>query len=145
MPYPGIPRIFLKYTGGNQKRVWTEQALKRGAQIMNRITVFELLKEGKRVVGALGFDTWNDRIIEFQAKAVFLGTGSCGRLYPSSTPGWLFNLPLCPVVTGDGRAMVYRAGGDLVDMEYVGQWAGIKYFSRAGESYLDRSLKNTRR
>jgi succinate dehydrogenase/fumarate reductase flavoprotein subunit len=132
--FPGRPRIFLKYAGGNQKPVLTEQALKRGVEIRNRVTVFELLKEGDRVVGALGFDTWKDQVIVFSAKAVFLGTGLCSRLYPSSTPGWMFNIPVNPVSTGDGRAMLYRAGGELVDMEFTGQWAGPKYFSRAGKA-----------
>jgi succinate dehydrogenase/fumarate reductase flavoprotein subunit len=132
--FPGRPRIFLKYAGGNQKSVLTEQALKRGVAIKNRVTVFELLKDGDRVVGALGFDTWNDQMIVFNAKAVFLGTGLCARLYPSSTPGWMFNVPINPVLTGDGRAMLYRAGGELTDMEFTGQWAGPKYFSRAGKA-----------
>ena len=109
--FPGRPIIYLKYSGGNQKQVLTEQSLKRGIRIVNRVNVFDLIEDDGRVVGALGFDTWNNRIIEFEAKAVFLGTGGCGRLYPSSTPGWLFNVPMSPFVTGDGRAMVYRAGG----------------------------------
>ena len=132
--FPGRPRIFLKYAGGNQKSVLTEQALKKGVEIRNRVTVFELLREGNRVVGALGFDTWKGQVTVFNAKAVFLGTGLCSRLYPSSTPGWMFNIPINPVSTGDGRAMVYRAGGELVDMEFTGQWAGPKYFSRAGKA-----------
>jgi succinate dehydrogenase/fumarate reductase flavoprotein subunit len=132
--FPGRPLMWLKYAGGNQKRVLTEQALKRGARIVNRVNVFEVLVDKGRAVGALGLDTWNDQIIEFQAKAVFLGTGGCGRLYPASTPGWMFNLPMCPYVTGDGRSMVYRAGGELHDMEHIGQWAGIKYFARAGKA-----------
>jgi succinate dehydrogenase/fumarate reductase flavoprotein subunit len=132
--FPGRPRIFLKYTGGEQKRVLTEQALKRGVKIMNRISVFELLKNGNKVVGALGYDTWKDQVIEFRAKAVFLGTGSCSRLYLASTPAWLFNIPFNPMVTGDGRAMVYRAGGELVNIEITAQWAGPKYFARAGKS-----------
>jgi succinate dehydrogenase/fumarate reductase flavoprotein subunit len=132
--FPGRPRIFLKYTGGEQKRILTEQALKRGVKIINRVTVFELLKNGNRVVGALGYDTWNNQIIEFKAKAVFLGTGSCSRLYEASTPAWLFNIPFNPMVTGDGRAMVLRAGGEVVNMEITAQWAGPKYFARAGKS-----------
>ncbi|MFC1910636.1 FAD-binding protein [Chloroflexota bacterium] len=132
--FPGRPRIFLKYTGGNQKRVLTEQALKREVQIYNRVTVFDLLREKDRVIGAVGYDTWNDKIIEFQAKAVFLGTGGLARLYPPSTPAWMFNLPFCPVLTGDGRAMALRAGGELSDLEFTGQWAGMKYFARAGKS-----------
>lgn len=132
--FPGRPRIFMKYTGGNQKRVLTEQALKREVQIMNRVTVFDLLREKNRIIGAVGFDTWNDKIIEFQAKAVFVGTGGVARLYPPSTPAWMFNIPFCPVLTGDGRAMVLRAGGELADLEFTGQWAGMKYFARAGKS-----------
>jgi succinate dehydrogenase/fumarate reductase flavoprotein subunit len=131
---PGHIRIHLKYTGGKQKKVMTEQALKRGVKIRNRVTVFELLRDKERVIGALGYDTWNQNLIEFQAKAVFLGTGGCTRLFPSSTPGLMFNLPACPYTTGDGRAMVYRAGGDLFDMQDTGQWAGIKYFARSGKA-----------
>ncbi|MFC1868448.1 FAD-binding protein [Thermodesulfobacteriota bacterium] len=132
--FPGRPRIYMHYSGGNQKQVLTEQALKRGVKIMNRVTVFELLKDGERVTGALGLDTWNGQVIEFQAKSVFMSTGGCSRLYPSSTPGWMFNIPFCPVLTGDGRAMVYRAGGELADIEFTGQWAGVKYFSRSGKA-----------
>ena len=132
--FPGRPRIFMKYTGGNQKRVLTEQAINREVEIMNRVTVFELLKDKDRVVGALGLDTWNDQIVEFHAKAVFLGTGGCARLYPPSTPAWMFNIPFCPVLTGDGRAMTLRAGGELINLEFTGRWAGPKYFARAGKS-----------
>ena len=71
---PGRARFYLKYTGGNQKKVLTEQTLRRGARIMNRVTVFELIKREGRVCGALGLDTRNSKIIEYQAKAVFLGT-----------------------------------------------------------------------
>jgi len=132
--FPGRPRIFLKYTGGNQKRVLTEQALKREVEILKRVTVFDFLKENGRVIGAVGYDTWNDKIIEIYAKAVFTGTGGLARMYPPSTPAWLFNLPFCPVLTGDGRAMALRAGGELGDLEFAGQWAGPKYFARAGKS-----------
>jgi succinate dehydrogenase/fumarate reductase flavoprotein subunit len=93
-----------------------------------------LLKNKDQVIGALGFDTLNDKVVEFRVKAVFVGTGGCGRMYPSSTPGWIFNIPFCPVLTGDGRAIVYRAGGELSDMESAGVWAGAKYFARAGKA-----------
>lgn len=132
--FPGRPRIALKYSGGNQKPVLTEQALKRGAQILNRVTVFELLGNNKTVTGALGYDAWNNQLIEFQSKSVCLGTGGVARLYPSTTPGWLFNLPFSPTLTGDGRAMMYRLGGSLFELEFTGQWAGPKYFARAGKA-----------
>lgn len=131
--FPGQPRIHMHYTGGNQKKVLTEQALKRGAQIMNRVTVFELLKDSDRVIGALGFDTWNDRVIQFEAKSVFLGTGGVARLYPGVTPGWIMNIPFFPFCTGDGRAMGLRAGAYLTGLEFTARWSGPKYFSRAGK------------
>jgi len=128
----GLPNIFLKYAGGEQKTVLTKQAQKCGVKIMNRVTIFELLKEGDRVIGALGYDTWNDRLIEFQAKTVFLGTGCSTRLYKSFT-GLMFNMANCPFNTGDGRAMALRAGAGLMNLEFTGRWAGPKNFARAGK------------
>ena len=128
----GLPNIFLKYAGGEQKTVLTKQARKSGVRIKNRVTVFELLKEGDRVTGALGYDTWNDTVIEFHAKTVFLGTGCCTRLYKSFT-GLMFNMPNCPFNTGDGRAMALRAGAALMNLEFTGRWAGPKNFARAGK------------
>lgn len=129
---PGFPNIHMKYSGGEQKPILTKQALKRGVNIMNRVTVFELLKDEDRVTGALGYDTWNDKLIEYQTKAVFLGTGCCCRLYKGFTSS-MFNMPNCAFNTGDGRAMAMRAGADLVDLEFVGRWAGPKNFARCGK------------
>ncbi|MFC1868690.1 FAD-binding protein [Thermodesulfobacteriota bacterium] len=129
---PGLPNIFLKYAGGEQKPVLTEQAKKNGVRIMNRVTLFELLKEGDRVTGALGYDTLKDRVIEFHAKTVFLGTGCCCRLYKGFT-SLMFNMPNCPFNTGDGRAMAFRTGAALMNLEFTGRWAGPKNFARAGK------------
>jgi succinate dehydrogenase/fumarate reductase flavoprotein subunit len=131
--FPGHPPTHLKYSGGNQKQVLTEQAIKRGSTIINRVTVFDLIADQGRITGAMGFDTLNNNLVKLHAKAVFLGTGGCARLFPTATPAWLFNTPIAPYATGDGRAMVYRAGGQLRDMEFFGQWAGTKYFCRAGK------------
>lgn len=130
---PGHPKLALKYGGGNQKIVLTKQVLKRGVRIMNRVTGFELLKDKDRIIGALGLDTWNDRVVEFEAKCVFLGTGTCSRLYPGITPGWMFNMGSSPFSTGDGRAMALRAGADLHNLEFTKRLAGPKYFLRGGK------------
>ena len=34
------------------------------------------------MIGAIGIDTREERIIQIQAKSVILGTGQCVRLYP---------------------------------------------------------------
>ncbi|MFC1868018.1 FAD-binding protein [Thermodesulfobacteriota bacterium] len=131
--YPGEPRIYMHYEGGNQKQVLTEEALKRGVKIINRVTVFELLKDKEQVVGAIGYDTWNDRLLKFAAKSILMGTGRICRLYPSVTPGYMMNTPFYPYCTGDGRAMGLRAGANLASVEFTVSWAGPKYFARSGK------------
>ncbi len=131
--FPGEPRIYMHYSGGNQKHVLTEQALKKGVKIINRVTIFELLKDKEQVTGAIGYDTWNDRIIKFTAKSVLMGTGRVSRLYPGVTPALMMNTPFCPYCTGDGRAMGLRAGANFVSAEFTVRWAGPKYFARSGK------------
>ncbi len=130
--FPGRPFIALKYSGGKQKPILTGEARKRGVQILDRVMVFDLLTNDG-VIGAVGINTREDRIIEFHAKAVILGTGLCTRLYPSPTPAWTFNMAYSPTNTGDGRAMAYRAGAELANLEMTIRWAGPKYFSRCGK------------
>ncbi len=132
--FPGGLFTTLKYHGQNQKPTLTREAKKRGVQIINRVMVFDLLTDGKKIIGAVGMDTREGRFIIFQAKSVFLGTGDCVRLFPSSTPGWMFNRADPPSSTGDGRAMAYRAGAELVNMEIPKRWAGPKYFARCGKA-----------
>ena len=131
--YPGrIPR-HLKYAGANQKSVLTKKAVTTGAQIVNRVMAFDLVGDDG-VMGAVGVDTREERIVGFRAKSVILGTGSCVRLYPAPTPGWMSNVTHPLEVTGDGRAMAYRLGAELVNLELPLRHAGPKYFSRCGQA-----------
>jgi len=133
--FPGKPFTTLKYSGLNQKPILTRQAKKRGVKIVNRVTVFELVEdEHGRICGAVGVHGREDQLISFLAKAVILATGGCVRLYSSPTPSWMFNRADSPHTTGDGRAMAYRAGAALVNMEMPMRWAGPKYFARCGKA-----------
>jgi len=131
--FPGRPFTTLKYSGQNQKTILTKEAKKRGVNIINRVMVNDLLYQNG-IIGAIGIDTREDRIFIFLAKSVILSTGGCVRLYPSPTPGWLFNRADSPNTTGDGRAMAYRAGAELSNMEIPMRWAGPKYFARCGKA-----------
>ena len=132
--YPGGVLNCLKYAGADQKKILTREAQKRGVKIVNRAAVFDLIKENGRVTGALAAHAREDKMIAFRAKSVFLGTGLVVRLYNSITPGWIFNRADPPHTTGDGRAMAYRAGAELVNMEIPMRWAGPKYFARCGKA-----------
>jgi hypothetical protein len=116
----------LKYKGKNQKPVLTEQVLKRGARIMDRVMIFELLRGQEGDTGALGVDTREGRLIEFQAKSVILGTGAVVRLYPGMTPAIMGNNTRPFTLTGDGRSMAYRAGAELVNVELFSNMPGSR-------------------
>ena len=131
--FPGGIMTHLKYRGHNQKPVLTEQARKRGATIMDRVMVFDLLGTADGVTGALAIDTRNDAFIEFRVRSLFLGTGSLGRVYPGITPALMGNNTRPFTMTGDGRAMAYRIGAELLNLEMLARHAGIKNYGRAGQ------------
>lgn len=140
--FPGRTMTHIKYEGRLQKKVLVKEALDRGAQIMNRIMVCELLQNDSGVSGAIGIHTREDKVIVFKAKAVILATGKCSRLYPSLTPGWMFNDPHGGVQTGDGRAMAYRAGAELQNVEMPQRHIGPKYFTKFGQATWIGVLKD---
>lgn len=124
----------LHYAGANQKKVLTREALKKKVRILNRVMCFNLLYDKGKVCGAIGIHTREDEIFIIKAKSVVLGTGSVMRLYPASTPAWMFNTRLSPTCVGDGRMMAFRAGTELASMEIPLIRCGPKYFARAGKA-----------
>jgi succinate dehydrogenase/fumarate reductase flavoprotein subunit len=132
--FPGDVMTHLKYKGRYQKRVLTEKALEKGARIVNRVMMTDLLRDGEKVVGAIGMHTREDKTIVFQAKSVVMATGNLERLYPAPVPGWMASTPGCLSITGDGRAMTYRAGGTLVGPEMPKRHMGPRYFARFGQA-----------
>ena len=73
-------------------------------------TVIDLLKDGDRVIGAMALDDkGNLRLI--RADSTILATGGGTRVYDISTNS--------SSGTGDGFAIGYRAGAELIDMEMI--------------------------
>ena len=132
--FPGDVLTHLKYEGRNQKKVMIERARQLGVQIVNRVMVFDLLKDKERIVGAVGIDTRQETLVVFEAPAVVLSTGCLDRLYPAPTPGWMGTIPGNLTLTGDGRAMAYRAGAEIVSPEMPKRHVGPKNFSRFGQA-----------
>jgi len=132
--FPGDVLTHLKYAGLKQKRILTEKALEKGAEIMNRVMIYDLLRADGGIVGAIGIHTREKKVVVFQAKAVILGTGFVDRLYPPPVSGWLASVAGGLTLTGDGRAMIYRAGGDVVGPEIPRRHVGPRYFSRYGQA-----------
>ncbi len=71
----------------------------------------DLTLEGGRVAGMLGY--WRDtgRFALFKAPAVIFATGGAGKAWRVTSNSWEY--------TGDGFGMAYRAGAELMDMEFT--------------------------
>jgi len=132
--FPGDVLTHLKYEGRDQKKILIQKARESGAEIVNRMMVFDLLRDKERIIGAVGIDTREDSLVLFESKAVILGTGCLDRLYPPPTPAWMASIPGNLTLTGDGRAMAYRAGADIVSPEMPKRHVGPRYFSRFGQA-----------
>ncbi len=142
--FPGDVLTHLKYQGIDQKKILTEKAIEKNVKIINRVMVLDLFRNNNKIIGAIGIDTRIDSIIIFKAKAVILGTGFVDRLYPPPVPGWMSSVAGGLTLTGDGRAMAYRAGAIIVGPEIPRRHVGPRYYSRYGQATWVGVLKDPR-
>jgi succinate dehydrogenase/fumarate reductase flavoprotein subunit len=125
----------LNYDGRDIKRRLTEQCVKRGVEIFNRVAGTGLLTEEGRVVGATGVHARTGEFHVFKAKAVIMATGMDQmRLFRAQSGNW-FNSQSPPYITGDGEAMALRAGAEVFILQ-AGKTrnAGFQYFRNLSRS-----------
>ena len=82
-----------------------------GVDVCMEYTLTALLKSGDRVCGAFGYNRNTGRFVAFKAGAVVLASGGWGRMFRYTSNSW--------ECSGDGAAMAYQAGADLLDMEFM--------------------------
>ncbi len=83
-------------------------AVKQGVRFVDKTQSVEILTNGNRAVGAVGFDLIGGVYRIFKAKAVVLATGSCCWMV---TNMW-------SAARGDGIAAAYRAGAVMRNAEF---------------------------
>ena len=98
-------------TGLELIRTLQDKGVHQGIDVFMECTVTRLLKDGDRVCGAFAYWRETGRFIVFKAKAIVLATGGIGKCYKITSNSWEY--------TGDGHALGYEAGAELVDMEFV--------------------------
>ena len=108
--YPRLAHVGDR-TGLEMIRTLQDHGIHRGLDVHMEFTVVSLLSDGARIAGALGYDRERGRFRVFKAKATVLATGGIGRAYRITSNSW--------EGTGDGHALAYRAGAELMDMEFV--------------------------
>jgi succinate dehydrogenase / fumarate reductase, flavoprotein subunit len=108
--YPRLAHVGDR-TGLELIRTLQDHAVYKGMTVHMEHTVIELLLDNGRAAGVLAYDRERGRFHVFQAKAIVLATGGVGRAYRVTSNSW--------EGTGDGHALAYRAGAELIDMEFI--------------------------
>jgi succinate dehydrogenase / fumarate reductase flavoprotein subunit len=98
-------------TGLELIRTLQDRGVQQGVDCYMECTVTRLLMENGRFAGAFAYWRENGRFIVFKAKAVVIATGGIGKAWPITSNSWEY--------TGDGMALAYQAGAELMDMEFV--------------------------
>ncbi|MGH9880363.1 MAG: FAD-binding protein, partial [Pyrinomonadaceae bacterium] len=98
-------------TGLEMIRTLQDRGVHLGIDVYMECAITRLLKEGDRVVGAFGYWRETGRFVVFKAKSVVIATGGIGKAWRITSNSWEY--------TGDGMALAYEAGAELMDMEFV--------------------------
>jgi succinate dehydrogenase / fumarate reductase flavoprotein subunit len=98
-------------TGLEMIRTLQDRAVAAGIDVYMECTITRLVTGRTGVCGAFGYWRTTGRPVVFPAKAVILATGGIGKAYEITSNSWEYS--------GDGQALAYDAGADLIDMEFV--------------------------
>ena len=83
----------------------------QGIEVYMECTGLDLIKDGNKISGMVAM--WRDsgKFIIFKTGAVIMATGGGGKAWKVTSNSWEY--------TGDGHAMAYEAGAELIDMEFT--------------------------
>jgi succinate dehydrogenase / fumarate reductase flavoprotein subunit len=98
-------------TGLEMIRTLQDRGVDMGFDVFMECAVTRLLKDGDRIAGAFGYWRENGRFVVFKAGSVVVATGGIGKAWRITSNSWEY--------TGDGMALAYDAGAQLMDMEFV--------------------------
>jgi succinate dehydrogenase / fumarate reductase flavoprotein subunit len=98
-------------TGLEMIRTLQDRGVQQGFDVYMECTIVRLLTDGGRVAGAIGYWREQGRFVIFKAKSVVMATGGIGKAWPITSNSWEY--------TGDGMALAYDAGAELMDLEFV--------------------------
>jgi succinate dehydrogenase / fumarate reductase flavoprotein subunit len=108
--YPRLAHVGDR-TGLELIRSLQDHGIHQGISFHMEVTALELLKDGDRIAGVLAYRRETGRFVIFRCKAVILATGGGGKAWPVTSNSWEY--------TGDGIAMAYDSGAELMDVEFT--------------------------
>jgi succinate dehydrogenase / fumarate reductase, flavoprotein subunit len=98
-------------TGLEMIRTLQDRAVALGIQVYMECTVTKLVTGHTGVTGAVGYWRTTGQPISFPAKSIVIATGGIGKAFEITSNSWEYS--------GDGQALAYEAGAELIDMEFV--------------------------
>ena len=98
-------------TGLEMIRTLQDRGVHQGIDVYMECVVTRLLKDGDRVAGAFAYWREQGRFVVFKANSIVIATGGIGKAWKITSNSWEY--------TGDGVALAYEAGAELMDMEFV--------------------------
>lgn len=98
-------------TGAHIELTLSEVARHSRVTILEHAQATEITVEDGVAKGAVALDARTNRTEAFECNHLILATGGCGQLYRVSTNP--------TVATADGVALGYRAGAEVMDMEFI--------------------------
>jgi len=87
------------------------EILRKEIPVLEDTMVTKLLVNDGVVTGAMGLEYVNGEFVCIRARATIIATGAHSEVFPANTTP--------PEGTGDGPAMAYHAGAELMNMEHV--------------------------
>ncbi len=108
-----VPRILHAggdATGEHMEITLSKQIRSSKIQVLEDCLVTEIIAEKGTVKRVKALDCHTGSIEQFDCRYLILATGGAGQLYKFSTNS--------DVATGDGVALAYNAGAEIVDMEF---------------------------
>jgi succinate dehydrogenase / fumarate reductase flavoprotein subunit len=108
--YPRLAHVGDR-TGLELIRTLQDRSVAVGAEVYQEVIITRLSMDGGRVNGAIGYRRLDGAPVAFPAKTVILATGGVGRSFAVTSNSW--------ESSGDGQALAFRTGAELIDMEFV--------------------------
>lgn len=143
--------------GAEIKPIFAKRVRSLGATVLERTTAQEVLVDGGRAVGVVGFNSRTGDFVRVDSRAVLITTGTVDRMWESvmrDSSGAPFDTASNPYMTGEGQLAALNAGGGVFNLEFLmttvspADWstpgisgllsAGCKMRNALGEEFMGR-------
>ncbi|MBK5285257.1 MAG: fumarate reductase/succinate dehydrogenase flavoprotein subunit [Bacteroidia bacterium] len=108
--YPRLAHVGDR-TGLEMIRTLQDYGIHQGFTVHQECTALDIIKDGDKVSGLVAYWRETGRFVVFKCKAIILATGGAGKAWKVTSNSWEY--------TGDGYALAYEAGAELMDMEFT--------------------------